>query len=180
MPVHGSNNLTSTKGASAGSGPARGDSGPSSSTPALGRPDPKTPCVQNGSNHVSMSAQIFKVVTNSSQVNREHESDALKSHVFGVYAIFGVPATYAAETAIIFCDDGSDCSLITERGLEKLNGKVLSCGWMDMTTREPKMAQHPRNRKEKTIFSIATSFFTHHLCGHPVNCGYHRYHITKF
>ena len=134
MPVHGSNNLTSTKGASAGSGPARGDSGPSSSTPALGRPDPKTPCVQNGNNHVSMSAQIFKVVTNSSQVNREHESDALKSHVFGVYAIFGVPATYAAETAIIFCDDGSDCSLITERGLEKLNGKVLSCGWMDMTT----------------------------------------------
>ena len=141
-------NNTSINGISPGSGTAQGENGTSSSTLPLGSPDPKSQFVNGAgtqvpqvrrypssdNRHISMSAQIFNIVTDSNQVNREHESDALKEHVFGIYAIYGVQAAHAREPAIIFCDDGSDCSMVSEKGLEKLNGKVLSCGWMDMTT----------------------------------------------
>lgn len=156
IPVHGYGNSSnviintsedgqvtaSVHGTTSGPGDAQGESRSPPSASSLGTPGSKTQCVRGNSNlrpkvngnHIALSAHIFNIVTDSNQINREHESQALKEHVFGIYAIYSANAVYADESAVIFCDDGSDCSLVSERGLEKLNGKVLSCGWMDMTT----------------------------------------------
>ena len=85
--------------------------------------------------HLSMSTKIFRVGQKAPPKREEsYDSAALREHALGVYAIFKCKASNSNHDAIIFCDDGSDCSLISETGADKLRAFEVSRGWMDMTT----------------------------------------------
>ena len=91
--------------------------------------------VKNNSAHVSMSTKIFKVSQKPpSKKEKQYESLAMREHALGVYAIYECKVSNSDDNAVIFCDDGSDCSLITEEGAKRLNAFKVSHGWMDMTT----------------------------------------------
>ena len=113
-----------------------------------------------------MSTKIFRVgqkappkredylfITLEAQ-GESYDSAALRENALGVYAIFECKASKSNDKAIIFCDDGSDCSLITESGAEKLHAYEVSRGWLDMSaSRRAKRSVHSNKWEYPTQYS---------------------------
>ena len=96
-----------------------------------GRDGSKAPVINP---NVGTNAFTMKVAATEDQDNPPDPVPDVGFHNFGVYPIYSSPVSTSSERAVVFCDDGSDCSLITEDGIKRLNAEVLEHGYMDMTT----------------------------------------------
>ena len=124
--------------------------------------------------NVSMRTNIFKVKSGQKKEQIIADSQAFREHLYGLYAILKCPIAYLISKvyAIIFCDSGSDCSLITEKGAIDLGARTIKEGFMDMTTLHgtktvpTRVVEVPLQLPDGKVFPIVC-YTMPELCGTP-------------
>ena len=124
--------------------------------------------------NVSMRTNIFQTHCSKKKEQIVADSQTFREHLYGLYAIFTCPIAYVLSKlyAIIFCDSGSDCSLITEKGAMDLGARTIKEGFMDMTTLHgtktvpTRIVEVPLQLPDGRVFPIVC-YTMPELCGTP-------------
>ena len=99
------------------------------------------PVVEGGAVHHGTAGACSTTVT---------RTYALRKHAYGLYAIYASFIDALWKT-IIFCDNGSDLSLITEAAAKRVGARMLERGFLDSTT------IHGTQSQPTTLYEIMIS-----------------------